>query len=733
MAEAALRREVAGSAGTGRQSAVRQVLDKVKAEGRLALTAPEGKLVCDAYGIPVPKEGVANSAEAAAKLASGMGFPVVLKIVSPDILHKTEAGGVLVGLKTAEEVAKAYDTILASAKKYKADAKIEGVQVQQMLKGGTEVIVGAITDGSFGKLVAFGLGGVLVEVLKDVTFRLAPATRDDALSMLDGIQAAEMLRGVRGGEAVDREALADIIVKVSQLVSDFPEMSELDLNPVFATAKDATAADVRIVVDFEPHEQRYRPPHDDIVKAMNRIMKPKGLAVIGASAEDGKIGNSVMKNLINGGYKGQIYPIHPKADEILGYKAFKSVKDVPGVIDVAVFAIPAKFVAGALIECGEKQIPGAVLIPSGFAETGNHEGQDEIQKIGRKYNIRLMGPNIYGFYYTPENLCATFCTAYDVQGKVALSSQSGGIGMAIIGFSRSAKMGVSAIVGLGNKSDIDEDDLLTFFEQDDNTQVIAQHCEDLKDGRAFAEVAKRVSKKKPVIMLKAGRTSAGAKAASSHTGALAGNDKIYEDVLKPIRRHPGALASRHARVFARHPGAADAERRERRHHHRRRRLGRAALGRLRRQRPQAHVLPARSRRGVQEVHPALRRLRQPGRHHRRRAAEDLSEHGQARPRGRSHRRADPRLLAYDRDAADGLREAHGRGRRGDASEGQGEARRRLACRRRAGRGGGRVPLPARHPGLCLLDRDPGPGARREVQVGPRRGAAVSQAAGSSRP
>jgi len=145
-----------------------------------------------------------------------------------------------------------------------------------------------------------------------------------------------------------------------------------------------------------------------------------------------------------------------------------------------------------------------------------------------------MGPNIYGFYYTPSNLCATFCTAYDVKGSVALSSQSGGIGMAIIGFSRSAKMGVSAIVGLGNKSDIDEDDLLIFFEQDPNTNVIAQHCEDLKDGRAFAEVARRVSKKKPVIVLKAGRTLAGAKAASSHTGALAGNDKIYEDVFKQI-------------------------------------------------------------------------------------------------------------------------------------------------------------------------------------------------------
>jgi acetyl coenzyme A synthetase (ADP forming)-like protein len=514
------------------RTAVRNVLDKVKAEGRQALTAPEGKLLCDAYGIKVPQEGVAGNAEEAVKLASGMGFPVVMKIVSPDILHKTEAGGVIVGVKSAEEARTAYDKIIANAKAYKADAQIAGVQVQQMLAGGQEVIIGAVTDGSFGKLVAFGLGGVLVEVLKDITFRLAPATRDDALSMLDGIQAAEMLKGVRGGDPVNRDALADMIVSVSQLVNDYPEISELDLNPVFATKNGAIAADVRIVVDFNQPAPRPRHSQDDIVKAMNRIMRPQAVAVIGASAEDGKIGNSVMKNLINGGYKGEIYPIHPKADEILGYKAYRSVKDVPGTIDTAVFAIPAKFVAGALTECGEKGIPGAVLIPSGFAEAGAPELQEEIVKIGQRYNVRLMGPNIYGFYYTPANLCATFCTAYDVKGSAALSSQSGGIGMAIIGFSRSAKMGVSAIVGLGNKSDIDEDDLLAFFEQDEHTSIIAQHCEDLKDGRAFAEAAKRVSKKKPVVVLKAGRTSAGAKAASSHTGALAGNDKIYEDVFK---------------------------------------------------------------------------------------------------------------------------------------------------------------------------------------------------------
>jgi len=190
-----------------------------------------------------------------------------------------------------------------------------------MLSGGQEVIIGAVPDPAFGKLVAFGLGGILVEVLQDITLRLAPATHADALSMLDGIAAAEILRGVRGAPGVNREALAAMIVNVSELVADFPEVSELDLNPVFATPTGATAADVRVMLDFKPPVARYRPSQEVIVRQMNRIMKPDAVAVIGASAENGKIGN--------------------------------------------------KFVAPALIEVGEKKIPGAVLIPSGFAETGS--------------------------------------------------------------------------------------------------------------------------------------------------------------------------------------------------------------------------------------------------------------------------------------------------------------------------------------------------------------------------
>ena len=514
------------------RAAVQAVLDGARAVGRVSLTSTESKQVSDAYGISIPQEGLATSSDEAATLAEEIGYPVVLKVSSKDILHKTEAGGVLVNLTTAADVSKGYDTIITNAQAYKSDAEIAGVQVQQMLPPGQEVIVGAVTDPSFGKLVAFGLGGILVEVLKDVTFRLAPASHEDALSMIDGIKAAEVLRGVRGSDPVNRDALATLIENVSALIADFPEIHELDLNPVLATSESVTAVDVRILLAQELPEPRPRPSQQEILASMVRIMRPKAVAVIGASVEDGKIGNSVMKNLINGGYAGAIYPINPKASEVMGHACFKSVKDIPGEVDIAVFAIPAKFVAGALEEVGQKGIAGAVMIPSGFAEVGEHELQRQMVEVARKYNVRVMGPNIYGFYYTPANLCATFCTPYDVKGHAALSSQSGGVGMAIIGFSRSAKMGVSAIVGLGNKSDIDEDDLLTYFEQDENTQVIAMHVEDLKDGRAFAEVAQRVSKKKPVIVLKAGRTALGARAAASHTGALAGNDAVYDDVLR---------------------------------------------------------------------------------------------------------------------------------------------------------------------------------------------------------
>mgnify|MGYP003694456711 CR=1 FL=1 len=518
-----------------------------------------------------------------------MGFPVVLKIVSPEILHKTEAGGVLVGVKSAEEAQKGYDTIIANAKKYNAKANMLGVQVQQMLAGGQEVIIGAVTDPVFGKLVAFGLGGVLVEVLKDITFRLAPATQDDALSMLDGIAAAQILKGVRGADPVNRDALATMIQNVSQLIADYPEIAEMDLNPVFATKDGAIAADVRIVVNFSPAPARFRPKHEDIVRDMNRIMKPKAVAVIGASSEAGKIGNSVMKNLINGGYKGQIYPINPSADEIMGLKAYKSVKDVPGDIDVAVFAIPAKFVAAAIAECGEKKIPGAVLIPSGFAESRQRRGAaGDSSQVGRKYGVRLMGPNIYGFYYTWSNLCATFCTALRRQGPRG----------AVVAVGRH-RDGHHRLLPLG------EDGRLGHRRSGNKVGHRRGRSADvLRAGRQHAHhrAALRGPEGRPRVRRsgqarveeEAGRRAQG----RTHLPGLQGGQLAHrrargqrQDLRRcapAVGRHSCALAARDARVRTRASDPADTEGRQHRHHHRRGRLRRAAVRRGRGQRPVAH-------------------------------------------------------------------------------------------------------------------------------------------------
>ena len=518
---------------TDRQT-VRNIIDAAMRAGRRSLNAEEASRVCVAYRIEIPDQGVAKSRADACAIAQRIGYPVVAKIDSPDILHKTDVGGVIVGIDSEDALEAAYDSLVAVAPNHSPGTAVDGVLVQRQVggdAGSQEVIVGAVTDRVFGKLVAFGLGGVLVEVIGDLTFRLAPAAEEEAAAMLDDIAGCAVLDGVRGAAGVNREALTALIVNVSRLVTDCPEIHELDLNPVFASAGGVSAVDARILLK-EPAPPRYLPGQDEILAAMRRIMQPDAVAVIGASAEAGKIGNSVMKNLIDGGYEGALYPIHPRADAILGRTCYPSVVDVPGDIDIAVFCIPARFVATVLAECGRKNIAGAILIPSGFAEVGEHALQEEIVAVARDNGVRLMGPNIYGYYYTHKNLCATFCTPYTEKGKVALSSQSGGVGMAIVGFSRSAKMGVSAIVGLGNKADIDEDDLLTFFEQDPNTQVIAMHVEDLKDGRAFAAAAARVSRKKPVVVLKAGRTRMGARAANSHTGALAGDDRVYDAVLK---------------------------------------------------------------------------------------------------------------------------------------------------------------------------------------------------------
>ena len=225
------------------------VISQARREGRKALLETEAKAICMEYAIPVTTFKLAKSEEEAAEFAGQIGFPVVLKIVSPDILHKSDAGGVMVNLKNAVEVRNAYGKILENAKKYNSAAKIVGVLVQEMAPQSTEVIVGAIKDPQFGQTLMFGLGGIFVELLKDVTFRVAPITQEDAHEMVIKVKAYPLLKGYRNTPPADIDAIINVLLNTSKLVMDYPEIKELDLNPIMAYEKGAKTVDARIILE----------------------------------------------------------------------------------------------------------------------------------------------------------------------------------------------------------------------------------------------------------------------------------------------------------------------------------------------------------------------------------------------------------------------------------------------------------------------------------------------------
>jgi len=272
--------------------------------------------------------------------------------------------------------------------------------------------------------------------------------------------------------------------------------------------------------------------------SIEALFKPRSVAVIGASSKPGKIGYAIMKNLVDYGYEGKIYAVNVKGEEIeisgRKFPVYKSILDVPDEVEMAVVVVPARFVPQVVEECGKKGVKVLPIISSGFGELGEEGKKVEQQLVetAHKYGMRILGPNIFGVVYTPARLNATFGPTDVMPGKLAFVSQSGALGIALMGWTILEKVGLSAVVSIGNKSDLDDADMLEYFETDENTGAILIYMEGVKDGRRFMEAARKVSMKKPVIVIKAGRSERGAKAAASHTGSLAGADNIYTAAFK---------------------------------------------------------------------------------------------------------------------------------------------------------------------------------------------------------
>jgi acetyl coenzyme A synthetase (ADP forming)-like protein len=269
-------------------------------------------------------------------------------------------------------------------------------------------------------------------------------------------------------------------------------------------------------------------PNTDI----RNLFEPQALAVIGAARDENKIGYKILKNILDGGYKGKVFPVNPQGGEILGLKAYRSIEEVREPVDVASIVIPAKFVYEAVQSCARKKVKYLTIISSGFSEIGNNEEERRIVSYARDHNMRILGPNIFGIYSAAASLNATFGSSGISPGRVAIITQSGALGVAMIGKTSVENIGLSAIISVGNKTDVDEADLLEYLVANPHTKIVLMYIEGVRDGERLIQAVQKTTRKIPVVVIKSGRSERGAIAAASHTGSLAGSDEIFDAIMR---------------------------------------------------------------------------------------------------------------------------------------------------------------------------------------------------------
>jgi acyl-CoA synthetase (NDP forming) len=490
-----------------------------------APTEHEVKQILAAYGIPTPRGVVVTTEQEVPHL--DLAYPVALKVSSARIVHKTEVGGVLLDIADEHALIKAFRDM-------RTRFPVEPFLIETMEQPGLEAIVGLLHDPTFGLCIACGLGGTFAEILEDVTFRVLPIDRRDALSMIADLKSARVFRGFRG-RAVDTAALVDLMVRLSTLGIDLEsEIDQLDLNPVIMKADGVCVVDAKLVV-----KERMTPAPDRALhspRALHPMLYPQSVAVVGATNNPAKYGHLLMKNLVEGGFRGRIFPINPHATEILGLPCRKSVLEIEQGVDLAIVVVPVEAVLQAIEECEQKDVRTIVLITAGFDELGaeGRTRREELDRVLHGGRARVLGPNVMGIINTACALNGAFAIETLIPrftcGGIGIIAQGGGVGLAFLQHATIDRLGFALYVPLGNKADTDEADWIRFMEEDPLVNVIAVHLEGIKSGRRLLEALRPA--RKPVVVLKTGRTASGQRAAMSHSAALAANDRILGGVLR---------------------------------------------------------------------------------------------------------------------------------------------------------------------------------------------------------
>ncbi|MBF0452791.1 MAG: acetate--CoA ligase family protein [Candidatus Magnetomorum sp.] len=500
------------------------LLAQVKADHRKTLDELESKTILKAFNIPVVQEKRTASLESAIDAAKQFGYPVYIKAIGKKLLHKTEHDLVYGNIMNDNQVRQAVLTIQQAGR-----SDVDGFLVQSQVQGKRELTAGLFHDPQFGPVVMFGIGGIFAEALKDVVFRLVPLDKADAEEMIDSIHAKSLLQSFRGEQAVNREQLIQILLGLSQMVQEIPEIREVDINP-FVVSKEGqlTAVDALIILDDCSHAATtYSSPIQPV--DLGPLFYPKSIVFVGASHRIGKWGHMLLTNTQSGGYKGDIYLVNAKGGEISGVPVYPSVETLPGPVELAVVTIPAQHVIDLIPQLKEKQVKGMLVITSGFREIGpaGLALEQALVEEAHKAGIIILGPNTMGICNPHFQFYCSGAHVHPKPGSTVLVAQSGNMGTQLLAFAEQQGIGIRAFSGSGNEAMTTIEDYMEAFEQDHQTQSVVLYIESVKNGRRFFESARRMSPKKPIVILKGGRTQEGGQAAQSHTGAMASDARIF--------------------------------------------------------------------------------------------------------------------------------------------------------------------------------------------------------------
>jgi acetyltransferase len=500
------------------------------------LSEHDSKRLVAEFGVPVCRESLAADPEGAARAAAELGFPVALKLCAEGLAHKSERDLVRLGLADAEAVRRAAREILARA--LPSDGAV-GLLVAEMVAGRREILVGLVRDRTFGPCVSLGLGGVLTEALGDVVFAPAPLDGSAARGLVGALRSRSLLeRPFRGEPPADLERLAALLVALGRLGAERPDVRSVDLNPVVLRGGRPVAVDALVELDPEAEPPAPAPaprPAAEILERFRPLFHPRGIVISGVSTHPGKFGFAAFHNLLRCGYKGELYPLSRDGAEVLGRPTLRSLDEVPdGRADLLFLCTPPELNPALLRGAARRGVRAVFVASGGYGESGpeGRAHERELVELADALGLLLAGPNGQGVISSAESMCAQIVAPFPPPGRISIASQSGNLVSSFLNYAVQTGVGVAQAVSAGNAAQTTFADYLEYFAEDPETAVVLGYLEGVGDGARCLAALRRASARKPVVLLRGGATAQGMRAAASHTGSLATDDRVFDGVCR---------------------------------------------------------------------------------------------------------------------------------------------------------------------------------------------------------